>query len=365
MQTAITDLGPWLRLCRAAVGTVAVLLVAEGAVRVANFGLDGVAYAWRYQYEKFLDSELVRSTDDPLLPYGLRADVDTYYNGGTFLTNAHGFRGPEVSVQKPEGVVRVIVLGSSYSLGQGVDQEDTYPAQLERLLNENLPGQYEVLNLAVPNYRLPEMLRAYETLARRFDPDIVLVEFYDEYLRSYRGMRPPSLPPPGEITPRRVARQYSFAYTAARRFTLSQGLGAWSSRVSEARGSKRPGRPGRHRAAPVAVETGCDAIARLVDTERDRGGDVVLVSLARLTDLERTGPLVPATQRCCRSVADCRVIETVDRVRASASSSDAVFYGNNHPNAHVTRLYAEAIYEELTAILSAPHVGLAGAAGPG
>jgi hypothetical protein len=340
-------------------------LAAEAAARVANFGLEGVLHAGRYQFEKFFDSELMGTTDDPLLPYGLRADVDTYYNGGTFRTNAHGFRGRDVSEQKPAGVVRVVVLGSSYSLGQGVDQEDTYPAQLERLLNESLPGRYEVLNLAVPNHRLPEMLRVYETTARRFDPDLILVEFYDDYLRGYRDLLPQPFPLPAERTVRHVARQHSFAYTAARRFASSHGLGAWSSRISERHRRTSPGRPARYRAAGVARETGCDAIARLVATERDRGGDVVLVRLARLNELDGRGHLAPATERCCRSVTDCRVIETVDRVRAGASSSDAVFYGNNHPNARMTRLYAEAIYEQLTAILTAPYVELAGAGGPG
>ena len=66
--------------------------------------------------------------------------------------NSLGMRGPEVPVDKPAGVKRVIVLGGSHPMGMWVKANETYAAVLERLLNERHPGQWQVLNAAVAGY---------------------------------------------------------------------------------------------------------------------------------------------------------------------------------------------------------------------
>jgi len=62
--------------------------------------------------------------------------------------NSDGFRGREYSVDKPSNTFRVIVLGDSFTFGQGFNLEDTFCYRLEKLLNENHPEKnFEVLNL--------------------------------------------------------------------------------------------------------------------------------------------------------------------------------------------------------------------------
>ena len=47
----------------------------------------------------------------------VRPGLDANWNGRPFRTNSHGHRSPEVSVEKPPGTYRVVVLGSSNSMG--------------------------------------------------------------------------------------------------------------------------------------------------------------------------------------------------------------------------------------------------------
>jgi hypothetical protein len=63
-------------------------------------------------------------------------------------TNSRGFRGTAEFGRKREGTYRVIALGDSWTYGVVVNDHETYPAQLERLLNEKGSGpRGEVLNL--------------------------------------------------------------------------------------------------------------------------------------------------------------------------------------------------------------------------
>ena len=56
----------------------------------------------------------------------------TYYIA---TINNLGFRDPPRTIQKPKNVFRIIILGSYHAFGHAVNDEDTYPRQLERILN--------------------------------------------------------------------------------------------------------------------------------------------------------------------------------------------------------------------------------------
>ena len=54
--------------------------------------------------------------------------------GSRYTTNSMGFRGPEISVPKPPSTFRALVLGESTTLGMEMDDDETWPARLEVLL---------------------------------------------------------------------------------------------------------------------------------------------------------------------------------------------------------------------------------------
>ncbi len=85
--------------------------------------------------------ELRPGTDyDHKSPYGdFRVNV---------RVNREGFRGREISAQKPAGTFRIFLLGDSFTFGLGVENDETYAAVLEAGLNEDARNgpRYEVIN---------------------------------------------------------------------------------------------------------------------------------------------------------------------------------------------------------------------------
>ncbi len=65
--------------------------------------------------------------------------------------NEQGFRGRNFGPKSP-GVVRVVTLGASSTFGFYNRDHETYPHQLEQVLNERCDSQhFEVLNLGIPH----------------------------------------------------------------------------------------------------------------------------------------------------------------------------------------------------------------------
>ena len=88
-------------------------------------------------------------------------------------------RDREYTVEKPAGVFRIAVLGSSIDMGWGVGTEETYVNLLEDWLNAHaarrgLARRFEVLNFAVAAYSPLQRLEAFRRKAVAFQPDLVL-----------------------------------------------------------------------------------------------------------------------------------------------------------------------------------------------
>ncbi len=91
--------------------------------------------------------------------------------------NSLGLRDPERRIPKPAGVFRIIMLGSSYSYGAMVDNDQTVAAYMEKALNENYGGpiRFEVVNAGVSSYGPAQMTAvARRLIALGCDPDLIL-----------------------------------------------------------------------------------------------------------------------------------------------------------------------------------------------
>ena len=63
-------------------------------------------------------------------------------------TNALGLRGPDV---RDDDSIRILTIGDSCTWGWRVPQGESYPAQLQQLLDQDYgPGRYQVLNAGIP-----------------------------------------------------------------------------------------------------------------------------------------------------------------------------------------------------------------------
>lgn len=92
-----------------------------------------------------------------------------------------GFRDFEYPPRKREGMYRIMVMGDSFTFGQGVEANDTYPKQLERILNvANL--SYEVINCGVVGH---DMWQHYAMLTHKvlsYRPDLIVLQLYQNDL---------------------------------------------------------------------------------------------------------------------------------------------------------------------------------------
>lgn len=90
--------------------------------------------------------------------------------------SSQGVRDDEVPIPKPEGTLRILVLGDSVTYGANVSREKTFPNRLESLLRER-SGSAEVINAGVTAYTAYNELQYYLNRGREFEPDIVIVAF--------------------------------------------------------------------------------------------------------------------------------------------------------------------------------------------
>lgn len=93
----------------------------------------------------------------------------------TLNSDRFGFRGTHDSAENPGEAVRILVLGDSFTFGEGVSDNETYSARLEASLSG-----VEVLNLGVHGYGHDQMLLALQDLGPKVHPDLVLLGFVAE-----------------------------------------------------------------------------------------------------------------------------------------------------------------------------------------
>ena len=97
----------------------------------------------------------------------------------TVTINNLGFRDPQRAIQKPKNVFRIIVLGSYQAFGLAVNDEDTYPRQLEHILNnlhlDNIT--FEVWNGGCPSATAIVGLARLKTEMLTYKPDLIIWDY--------------------------------------------------------------------------------------------------------------------------------------------------------------------------------------------
>jgi lysophospholipase L1-like esterase len=153
-------------------GTLAALLLVEGAVRLAGVAPDA-AFFQRGRY---------RLSDNPRLGYEPVPRLEHTGGGLEFWdwhgpSNSLGFRDREHPVEKPPGALRVLVLGDSIAAGLKIaDDRDVFPSVLERLLREGgVPA--EVLNFAVSGYNTQQEVETLRARGLAYRPDVVVLAY--------------------------------------------------------------------------------------------------------------------------------------------------------------------------------------------
>jgi lysophospholipase L1-like esterase len=145
-----------------------VMVLGEVLLRVKH--MDQMSYSvemWRYA------KELKIPVTDPNLGHVHIPNSSAELQNVSISINSQGMRGPEPAVNDPDGL-RILLLGSSITLGWGVAEESILRARLQ----ERLGGRVEVLNAGVGNYNAERYVTLYRKRLQQLKPDIIIVHYF-------------------------------------------------------------------------------------------------------------------------------------------------------------------------------------------
>lgn len=141
------------------------LLVAEGVLRITGIGYPLLTRA------------------DEWTGFALRPGASGWQTDegkGWVEINKFGMRDKERSKKKPEGTLRIAVLGDSYAEARQVALEDAFPQVMERAFGEcelkKVPN-VEVLNFGVSGFGTAQELLHLQHKVWEFEPDLIVLAF--------------------------------------------------------------------------------------------------------------------------------------------------------------------------------------------
>jgi lysophospholipase L1-like esterase len=100
----------------------------------------------------------------------------------TVHINSKGLRDREIDYKKEKNTYRIGVFGDSFTFGEGVQNNETYPKLLENLLNADeqlsVSGKrIEVLNFGIGKTGTSHQYAYYQKEGRKYDLDLVIIGF--------------------------------------------------------------------------------------------------------------------------------------------------------------------------------------------
>ena len=158
------------------------LVIGEVVVRRTNVD-------WKYTEKTlyFQHADLVAHQPifDPNVLFGLRPGTNVIDGKYTVSINDLGFRGAQQEVTKSDDVYRVIVVGGSNVYGATLNDNETWPVQLEKALNESGQRKFEVWNLGVSAYVGRQMIAVAKAALAQYDPDLIIIALSNVGMRAF------------------------------------------------------------------------------------------------------------------------------------------------------------------------------------
>jgi hypothetical protein len=259
--------------------------------------------------------------------------------------NSLGLRDAEVG-PKPGGVLRVMVLGDSFTEAQGVKEPDTLPRVLGRLLDAEEPGRWEVRNWGRRATDFPALFQSFEELLA-YEPDVVVYamvlndavrppafearqRYLNDWIVDMDRMAAEGPPPPPGFFRLRLA---DLVRDGVRSFRIGRETTRWY----------------RDMYGPANRE-GWEETQRYVRAMergmRERGGRLLVAVWPLLVSLEGQYPFEEqhrAIERFCLAAGIPRV-DLLPVLRGRHSASLWVHPVDRHPNEAANRLAAEALF---------------------
>lgn len=121
------------------------------------------------QEQNCIDTRILAYTEPDILRFVPNQHTETYN------INSFGFRGSEISIEKPNETYRIFMVGGSTTFGAGsFSDEETIPGHLQKLFNEN-GNNIEIINAGINSgYSYTEKYLIENDL-QNFEPDMILL----------------------------------------------------------------------------------------------------------------------------------------------------------------------------------------------
>ncbi|MCI4348078.1 MAG: GDSL-type esterase/lipase family protein [Thermoplasmata archaeon] len=89
-----------------------------------------------------------------------------------------GFRGPDFPTRKSPSELRVVCFGDSRTLGEGLQEAQTYPSRLQKVLQDRLPNRsVRVVNLGQDGWSSYQGIKLLEREVVHYRPDVATFAF--------------------------------------------------------------------------------------------------------------------------------------------------------------------------------------------
>jgi lysophospholipase L1-like esterase len=305
-----------------------VFVLAGAEIFVRAFVDDGMQFdleMWKYAR----DIKMV--SPDPLIGHQHRPNRAAHLMGVDVATNSHGLRDYEYRYERTPGVLRIVMLGDSFTEGWGVPFTDTSSKRLERLFAEN-GAKAEVINTGVGNWNTIDEVEYFLTEGYKYQPDIVVLNFFVNDAEPV----PPDVPP-GFL----MRHCYACVYLAGRIDTL---LRLFSDRSDWA--AYYLGLYG-HGTAPgwLGAKT---YLKKLADYCKLHEIKLLVVSLPELHDVQhyRFQEITDLVKQAADENG-IAFIDLLDSVKNQDSSTLWVTPPDPHPNSLANKFFSDALYQKL------------------
>lgn len=138
----------------------------------------------------FAQSRVLQRSENKDVCLELRPGLEIDYTGWLLKVppshisiNEQGIRGPAFAPKPTPGVLRIAALGDSFTFGQGVEIEESFPSVMGREL-EAAGQRTEVLNFGVPGHATPQEVALVKDRVADVEPDLVLIHVFANDLTS-------------------------------------------------------------------------------------------------------------------------------------------------------------------------------------
>jgi lysophospholipase L1-like esterase len=142
------------------------IVIMEGIIRVINSDMKNYDIEmWRYSNEL--------KVQDPILGHNHLKDKTSILQDVEVKLNSKGMRSDEFD----DNDKKIIFLGSSISLGWGVEQKDSYPGIIQTKLSSDSIN-YKVLNGSIGNYNTFRYVNNFLSNQTDIEPKVIVINYF-------------------------------------------------------------------------------------------------------------------------------------------------------------------------------------------